>query len=71
MTRFYEEMYDTRAYRAAIRLSRANHKSDTENQTTRIAAWDWERRSLRSEYFKKKAQGKTKRPATERLIEDA
>ena len=55
-------------YRDAIALSRRNHKSRsgvTEEGSGRTLCE--ERRTLRSEYFKKKAKGHTQTPSWRRL----
>ncbi len=60
MTRFREEQYDTKAFRAWVKVQRANHSRSSERSEARLAwAVRQERRALRSEYFKKKATGYT------------
>ncbi len=68
MTRFREEVYATKRFRTQVRLQRGNHKSDTESETTRILAYEYERGSLRPEYLAKAKKKQAKRAVQERLI---
>ena len=69
MTRFREEHYASRSYRAWVKVQGPDHRSDKDAEAARLAAWSKEGRALRSEYFKKKAKGGQKAPAHRRMID--
>ena len=56
MTRFREEVYASPWYRKAVRVQRANHPLNPQSGEGSAMAVERARRTLRSEYFKKKAQ---------------
>ncbi len=59
MTRFREEHYDTKAHKAWAKVQRSGHVDDPFVATARTVAECAERRTLRSEFFKKKTQVRT------------
>jgi len=68
MSRFREEYYATKAHRGWVKVQRADHTRDPgDKEASRIAAWDWERRTLRSQYFAAKAKTSAKGTFKKRL----
>jgi len=71
MTRFREEHYATRAYRAALKVPRTDNASDPFVTGEGSPSRGQERRALRSEFFKKKGKRPAPGKAQKRMIEDA
>jgi len=63
MTRFREEHYDTGAHRSWVKIQRSDNARHTVAAEASSLTRGEERRALRSEYFKKKSQGRTAPPA--------
>jgi len=70
MTRFREEVYASSWGRAKDKVQRAGNSGNSGLEAARASARCEERRTLRSEYFKKKAKGRTApKTAVRRLLD--
>jgi len=73
MTRYREEVYDTKAHRAWVKVQGSSDARDPYAEAARSAAERKERRALRSQYFTKKPKGRktTTKNYAQRRLEDA